>query len=167
MELRDFRAFTIQKNSAQQFWRELRVPLSIQRDFVFLVDRMGRVGQPLREFAIVCQNEQALALRIEPANVEQPWKLWWKQVENRVARTRIARCRHKTCWLVQTNCQLKIDMYELAVDFHVIARGRLRAKIRADVAVDSDTPGGDELVTFSTRTEASCSEVTIETHRTR
>jgi hypothetical protein len=47
-KLRNFRALAIEKNPAFQLWSERRIPRSIQRDLIFLVDLETGVGKPLR-----------------------------------------------------------------------------------------------------------------------
>jgi hypothetical protein len=53
MDPRHLSALTIQENSAQKFLCERAVPLSIQRDFVFLLDLEAWMSQPLREITVI------------------------------------------------------------------------------------------------------------------
>lgn len=53
MQPRNLGALTIQKNSAQKFLCERALPLSIQRDFIFLLDLKTRMRQLLREVAVI------------------------------------------------------------------------------------------------------------------
>src|SRR5437867_10927299 len=71
MEPLNPRALTVEKNSARQLLRERWVPRPIERDFVFLVDLVTRVCEPLGEGAVVGEKEQTFGLRVEPANVEE------------------------------------------------------------------------------------------------
>ncbi len=32
------------------------------------------MSEALRELAVICENEQTFTLRIEPADIEEPWK---------------------------------------------------------------------------------------------
>jgi hypothetical protein len=59
-----FCALAIERNSAQQFVSTLRIPWPIQRDLIFLVDLEARVGESLRQFAVVRQKEQPFSLGI-------------------------------------------------------------------------------------------------------
>jgi hypothetical protein len=45
---RNFRALAIKKDPALQLWSERRIPWSIQRDLIFLIDLETGVGEPLR-----------------------------------------------------------------------------------------------------------------------
>ena len=89
MQTRNLRALAVKKNSAQQFWRERRIPRPVQSHFIFLVDLVARMSEALRELAVICENEQTFTLGIEPANVEEPGKFRRQQIENCVARVRI------------------------------------------------------------------------------
>jgi len=119
------------------------------------------MSEALCEVAIVRQQEQSFALRIEPADIEKTGKLWRQQIENRVARVRIAPGRHKTSRFVQRDRHRTLEMNELATDFHMVALFRLRAEICANATVDRHAPGRDQLVTFSPRTNAGCSKEPI------
>jgi len=53
MDPRHLSALTIQENAAQKFLRMHAFPLSIQRDFVFLLDLETWMSDPLREVAVI------------------------------------------------------------------------------------------------------------------
>jgi len=78
MKSRNFRPLAIEKNSAQQFRRERWIPRAIHRHLIFLVDLVTRVGKPLREFAISCEEKQTFSLRVQTADVEEAGKFSWK-----------------------------------------------------------------------------------------
>src|SRR5712692_7308119 len=164
MQSHYLRALAVEKNAAHQFCGKRRIPWPIQCHFVFLVDLIARVSEALRELAVVGENEKAFALRIEPANVEKARKFPRKQIENDVTRVRIAFGRNKTGRLVQDNREWKIDMDEFAVHFHVIARGRLRAEIRAWFSVDGDAAGGDQLIAMAARPDTGGGEKSVQPH---
>jgi len=65
---------------------------------------------------------------------------------------------------VQRNRHCTLEMNELAVDFHMIALSGLRAEICANVPVDRDASGRDQLIALSTRTDAGCGKESIEAH---
>ena len=96
MQTRNLRSLAVEKNSAQQFRSERRIPLPVQRYFIFLVDLVARMSEALRQLAIICENEQTFTLRIEPANAEEPREFSRKQIENCVARMRVAFRGNKT-----------------------------------------------------------------------
>ena len=65
---------------------------------------------------------------------------------------------------MESNRERKIDMNELAIHLYVVARGRLRAEIGADLAVNRNTPVSDQFIALSPRTYAGGSEKTIQAH---
>ncbi len=86
--------------------------------------------EALREIAIVRENEDPFALRIETADVEEPRQLCRQEIEDRVARVRIAASGDEALRLVQENVEKPLRWpNEFAVDFDVIAVARLRAEI--------------------------------------
>src|SRR2546423_8775312 len=56
-------------------------------------------------------------------------------------------------------------MNDLPINFDVIALVRLRAEVGANASVNCDPAGCDQLITFSTRANASCGEIAIQTHK--
>jgi hypothetical protein len=58
-------------------------------------------------------------------------------------------------------------MNQFPVRFDMIARGRLRAEIGADFAVDSDAAGSNQLITMTPRTDTSSGEEAIEAQAKR
>ncbi len=136
-------AFAVEHDAAQQFRREFRVPGFVERDFVFLVDLESRMRQLLREIAVIRQNEQPFALRIEPANIEEPRKMRRQQIEDCVARIRIASRRNKARRFVQHDVEPAFRSHHFAADLDVISLVRLITKISADATVDRDPAGRD------------------------
>ena len=90
LEPRDYGALAVEKNSAQQFRRKRRIPWPIQSHLIFFLNLVARMREPLREVPFVCENEEAFALRIEAADIEETRKLRGKKMKNRVARVEIA-----------------------------------------------------------------------------
>jgi len=74
MQPRNLRALARYKDAMQQLPRECWLPWSIQRQLVFFVDLETRMSKTLGEFAVVGQENEPFALRIEPADIEQPVK---------------------------------------------------------------------------------------------
>lgn len=123
------------------------------------------MGQALREIAIVCQEEEAFGLRIEPADIEETGKAWRQEVKDRVAGVRIAAGRDETGGFVQHDIEpARIATQQFAIHLHVIALGRLRAKIGADAAIDGDAAAGDQLITLPSRANARRGQKAVEAH---
>src|SRR6266513_1593440 len=95
------RALTVEKDAAQHFRNKRGIPTSFQCYFVFLVDLVPRMGQPLRQLAVVRKNKESFALCVEAANIKKARKLCWKQIENRVTGVRIAFCGNETDRLME------------------------------------------------------------------
>src|SRR5215203_4696607 len=104
--------------------------------------------QALREIAIVREDEEAFALRIEAADVEKPGQMRREQIEDRLARVRVAAGGNEAGRFVQDEVEAVLWAHHFASDFDVIGRRRLHAKGAADAAVDGDPTGGNQLVTM-------------------
>lgn len=83
------RALTVEHDSLEEFRRESRIPGTIESDLVFLLDFVTGMGQALREVAVVGQEEEALGLGIEPADVKEARQMRRKQIEDGVPSLRI------------------------------------------------------------------------------
>src|SRR5690349_6221678 len=116
----------------------------------------------LGEIAVVRQEEQSLALRVQASNIEKARELWREQIENGIAGVRIASRGNKSGRLVQRDRQSAFGMNHFPIDFDVITLVWLRAEVCANAAVNRDASGRDELVTFSTRTNTGRGEIAIQ-----
>ena len=137
------RAFAVQHDAGQELRRERRFPRAIERDFVFLFDLVARMGQALREIAVVGQDEEAFRLRVEPADIEKTGKLRRQEVENRIPCVRIDPGGNEAGRFVQDDVEMAFAADQLSANLHVIAFRRLRAEVGDDAAVDRDPPLGD------------------------
>jgi hypothetical protein len=61
------------------------------------------MSQPLGEIAVVCQQQEAFTLGIEPADVKKARKFRREQIEDRVVSVRIAPGRNKSGRFVERN----------------------------------------------------------------
>ena len=120
--------------------------------------------QALRQLAIVGQKKKPFALRVEPANIGEARKFGGKQIEDGVARVRVALRGNESAWLVQHDGKRRIDVNEFAIDLDVIARAGLRAEICASLAVDRNPAGRDQLIAPAARADSSRGEVAVEAH---
>ena len=164
---RDFCSVAVEKNSAQQFWREGWVPRVIQRHFIFLIDLESRVSKSLREFAVVRKQKQTFGLRVETTDVEKAGKFWWKQIEDCIARVRIFPGRNESGGFVQHDAKSGSGTNKFAVDFDVVVRTRLCAEVCTDFPVDGNATLRDQLITMPPRTNASSGEEAIQAHQDR
>ena len=120
------------------------------------------MSKTLRQLAIVCENEQTFTLCIEPANVEKPREFARKQIENCVARVRIAFGGNKPGRFVQNNRERKIDVNQFAVHFHMIAFARLEAEVDTRLPIDRDAPSLDQFIAMTARPDAGGREKTVQ-----
>jgi len=164
VHLIDSRSLPIEHHAAGQFGRERRVPGTIQGYFIFFFDFVARMGQTLREVAVVGQEQKSLGLSVEPADIEKPRELWRQQIENGVARVGVRPGGNKTGRFVQKDMKRALAVHELAADFDVVGLRRLRAEVRANAAVYRDATFSDQLVAMPARTDAGGGEETVQSH---
>ncbi len=119
------------------------------------------MSKALGQFAVVCENEQTFSLGIKPADIEEPWKFWRKQIKDGVACVRIASCRNKTSRLVQNYRPRNIDMDKFAIHFHMVALAGLDAEISAWISVDRNASGLDQRIALTPRANAGGGEEAV------
>lgn len=124
------------------------------------------MSEPLSEIAVVSEKKQAFGLGIESANVEEPGKFCRQEIENSVASVRIFSCRNETGGFVQYDGKRWVGMEHFPIHFHVVARRRLRTEVCADLAINGDAAGCDQLIAMAPRTDPGGGEKTIETQET-
>lgn len=164
---RDFfdpRSLPIEDHAARQFRGERRIPRAIERHFVFLLDLVAGMSETLSQLAIIGQDEKALGLRIEPANIEQARQMGREKIEDGVARVGIAARGNKTGRFVQDDVEAALAVHQLAIDFDVVALRRLRAEVGANAAVDRDPPRGNQFIAVPPRAKAGGSEKAVQAH---
>ena len=148
-ELLDARSLAIEHDSAQEFGCERRVPRTVEGDLVFFFDFVTWMREPLREIAVVGENEQAFGLRIQPSDIEQPREFWRQKIEDGVPRVRVGAGGNETDRFVQNDVKPPLGVDEFIADFDVIAVLRLGAEISAGAAVNGHPARGDELVAMT------------------
>ncbi len=98
---------------------------------------------PLSEIAVAREEDEAFGLRIETANVEEAGKFFGQKIKDGVVGMHISSRRDEARRFVEHDGEHGSGMNQFAVHFDMIARGRLRAEIGADFAVDSDAAGSN------------------------
>ena len=152
---------SVEHHSGQQFRHERRIPWAIECHFVFLLNFGARMHQPMREIAIVRQDEKSFALRIESTDIEEAREFRRQEIENRVARIGIGVCRDKAGRFVQDDVELGLAVNQLASDFDMVTCDRLRTEVSTDAAVDCNAPSSNQLVAMAPRTDAGGREETV------
>ncbi len=153
-QVRNARAFAVEQDSTEQFRRQSCIPGAIQSYLILFIDLVSRMHQALGKIAVVCQNQEAFALRIESTDVEQAREFRRQQLKNRIAGVRIFSRRNKAGRLMQHDVQRRCRAHELAVHFDVVALARLRAEIRARLSVNCDATGRYQLVAMPARADS-------------
>jgi len=159
------RSLAVEHNPTDQFRRERGIPRSIERHFIFLFDFVTGMRETLGQVAVVCQDEKARGLSVEPANVEKTRQMRRQEIEDGVARVGIAAGRNESRGLVQNDVEPAFAVDQLAVHFYVVALRRLRAEIGADLAVDPDPARGNQFIAIPARAETGRGEEAVEAHR--
>ena len=161
VESRNPCSLTLEKNPAQQFRRERRVPWAIQSHFVFLLNFVTWMRQALCEISIICEKKQTFGLCVQTPNVEQPREFCRQQIENCFAHVRISPGRNESGGLVQHDGERRRDVNKFAIHLDVVARVRLRAEVSASFTVDSDPARRDQFVAMPTRSDTGSGEEAI------
>jgi len=145
-KLRNSRTLAIQHDSTQELWSKRRIPRSIQRDLVFLVDLETGVGELLCQFAIISQEQQAFSLRIEASDIEESRKFFRQEIKHRVARVKIFSSADEATGFIQHNRKRRSGLHKFAIDFDVVACRWLDTEVGAGFAVDCDAARRDQLI---------------------
>jgi hypothetical protein len=164
MDLVDSSALSVEHHAIDQFPREGRIPGMIQGDLIFLFDFVARMGEALRQVAVVGQDQQAFRLGIEPADIKEAREFRRQEIENSVARIRIGTRRNKTSRLIEDNVERAFSADKFAADFDVVVLRGLRAEISANPAVDRDATLSNQLVAMPPRADTGGGEKTVQAH---
>src|SRR4051812_3715034 len=164
MQTRQPRALAVEKHPFQKLRTQLCIPVAIERDLIFLLHLVARMGEMLREVTVACQKKQTLGLGVESADIEETRKFSRQQIVNRVGCVGVAPGGNEAGRFVQSDGEIFRRSDEAVIDFDVIPLFDLRAEVSARLAVDRNTARRDQLITVATRTKASGGEEAIETH---
>src|SRR6185437_976318 len=119
---------------------------------------VSRVREPMRELAVVCEQNQALGIEVEPAHVEQALAPIGDQVSDGTPAPVIRHRAHDAGRLVQREIhQVGACRYPLAIDPDDLPlRINPRAEPANDLAIDLYPAGADELLAASPAPNARC-----------
>ena len=121
-----------------------------QRHAIGLEQAVARVRHLLAKLAIVGQQDQPLAVGVEPADGEEVPPVCRQQVEHRPAIVRVVAGAEKLRGLVEGDEPLGPGPDRAAVERHFVPGGiNLRAKQLDDLAIDGDATGEDQLFAFT------------------
>jgi hypothetical protein len=163
-DVRDASAFAVEDDAAKQLLRKPGSRRSIQRHLVFLFDFETRMGQTLNKIAVIREQEQSFAWRIEPADVSERREFRRKQIEDLMGRVRIAPRANKTGRFVQRQINVGALAHGLAIHFDVIGHRRLKMKIGTWFPIHRYVAAGNKLVRVAPRSYAGRGEETVQAH---
>jgi hypothetical protein len=109
------------------------------------------VGEPLRQFTVVRQKQQAFSLRIETSDIEESRKFFGQEIKDRVARVEIFSSRNESAGFMQHNRKRWSGANEFTIDFDVVAYRWLRTEVCADLAIDCDAARSNQLIAVPAR----------------
>ena len=143
----------VERHAFEELRRERGIPRTVNGHFVFLLDFVTRVGEALREVTVVGEEKKPFGLGVEPADVKKPRQMRWEQIEDGIARMRIASGGHKSRRLMEHEIEPALGVDQLAIDLDVVAVAGLDAEIGADLAVDRNPASRDQFIAMPPRTE--------------
>jgi hypothetical protein len=108
------------------------------------------VGEPLRQFTVVRQKQQAFSLRIETSDIEELRKFFGQEIKDRVARVAIFSSRNESTRFMQHDRHGWSRANKFTIDFDVVPRPWLRTEVCADLAIDCDAARSDQLIAMPT-----------------
>jgi hypothetical protein len=120
------------------------------------------MGEPVRERAVVREQECARRVGVEPADGNHPRGML-DQVDDSRAALRIARRRDDAGRLVEKHVGKRLWRDRPPVQFDRVALADESAEI-AELAVHAHAAGADEFVRLAARRHACAREVCIEAH---
>ena len=103
------------------------------------------------ELTVVCQDEKARGIQVEPSDREEPPVLFWDEFQNRPSTLRIVEGADISPGLVKKEISIFLfflSVYFLPVDFDVVALQAGKPE-RDDLPVDLDAALTDEFLGFS------------------
>ena len=106
----------------QQLFAMCEVKGAIQRDLVLFVDLVARMSENEREIAVVGQDEQALALAVEPADMKNAGPFGRKALVDRFSAVFIAGRDDVATRLVQEHVERLLGVHHLLAHFHHVRR---------------------------------------------
>jgi len=160
----DPRTLSVEHYALMQFRGKSRVPGAIESHLIFLFDFVARMGQALRQMAVIGEEKEAFGLGVEPADVEETRQVRREEMEDCIARIRIAPRGDETRRFMQHDVEPALTVDEFAAHFDVVAFRGLRAEIGANAAIDGYAASGDQLITVTSRTEPGRGQKSVQAH---
>ncbi len=160
----EFGAATFYMKSLEEFFLMDGVECLVERDFVFLLDRVAWVREALGEVAIIGHHEQSLALLVEASDMEESRVFRWHQVINRAAATLVGAGHNKPSRLVEKEGNRRRGMNAATIDPHIVIFFDLCGEILNPRAIDHYSSRGDELIAGPPGAETGSGQKTVQPH---
>ena len=151
-----------QLNTVGEPAHDVVVRLAFDLDLVHLLDAVARVREPVRERAVVGEQQRAGRIGIEAADWNHA-RLVRHELDDRRSALRIVRGRDDACGLVQQQVR-ELLLRDLAtVDLDAV--GRLHEGVELPrLAVDEHAAGFDQVVGLAPRRHSGPCEIRVEAH---
>jgi hypothetical protein len=104
------------------------------------------VAELLRQFAVICQKQQTLSLRVQTSDCEEVGKFFWYEIKDGITRVRILSSRNESGGFIQHDRKCRSGVNKLIINFDVVARPWLCTEVCANFAIDCDATGSDQLI---------------------
>jgi hypothetical protein len=129
---------------------------------VDLLDLVARVGEPVRERAVVREQERAGRVGVEPSHRHDTRALR-HELDNRGTALWIACGRHDACRLVQEQIGEPLQRHRRTVDLDAVVRLDKRVQLTR-LSVDEHAARLDQIVGATTRRDTGPGEIRVESH---
>ena len=153
----------VELDPVAQRGRAPRPRLALDLGFVDLLDLVARVRQPVRELAVVGEQQRAGRVGVEPADRDDARRMV-DQLDDGAPALRVARGRDGAGRLVQEHIGERLQLERRAVQLDPVAALDERVQLPR-LAVDGHAAGLDQLVGAAARGNAGPGEVGVEAHR--
>jgi hypothetical protein len=151
------------KKTAAQPLQAFGVRLSLYLDEVAFFDLEAGVREAKGQFPVIGQEEEPLALKIQPADGEDPLPGGRKKIFDRRPMKGVFESNQITGWLIQDKVnQTPLFLDVVAVDLDpVLARVDLGPELPDDSAVDKNSAFYDQSVRFAPRGHTGLGEILV------
>ena len=125
---------------------------AIEGDFVLFLNLVARMGEGIGHIAIIGDEEEAFAVHIEAADVEDAGPAPREEIEDGGAAFLIAGSGDDAARLEEDGVNEWLGAEQTAADFDGVAGLYIGGEPGDDVPIDSDLARGDELLDGAART---------------
>ncbi len=152
----------LQADTAGEAFDVVVVEILIQGDVVFFLNLVFGMGKAFGKLAGITEQNEAVAVQVEPANMGQVVKRGRQQIVDRIAALWVSTRAEKALGFVEQQggfaCLLEHD----AIVADGVVGEDTGAHIFANFAVDLDLPSGDEVLTAASRAETAGGEKAVQ-----